>query len=342
MANQTKQLVELLQQEGITVTLIQTNAPYYPAWVGKLKGLRAIFRLIPYLVRIWISVKNIRLFHIMANSGWSWHLYAVPVIWIAWVRRKPVVITYHGGEAEKFFNQSFFWIRPSLRRTTAILVPSGFLQAIFQKFGFDAVIVPNIINLDRFSRQARVIKVWKKREPHIIVTRNLEPIYDITSAIYAFSHIRVNIPAARLTVAGSGPERSMLERLVMDLGLKGSVRFTGRLDNEMISVLYQEADVMINPSLVDNMPISILEALASGVPVVSTDVGGIPFLVTHERNALLVPPARPDAMAEAVLRVLNDPILASRLVDEGLKLAQEYTWPNVRERLLTVYRQILK
>ncbi|MCE7917802.1 glycosyltransferase family 4 protein [Betaproteobacteria bacterium PRO5] len=342
MANQTKQLVELLQQEGITVTLIQTNAPYYPAWVGKLKGLRAIFRLIPYLVRIWISAKNIRLFHVMANSGWSWHLYAVPVIWVAWIRRKPVVINYRGGEAEKFFNQSFFWIRPSLRRTTAILVPSGFLQAIFKKFGFDAVIVPNIINLDRFSRQARVIKVWKKREPHIIVTRNLEPIYDITSAIYAFSHIRVNIPAARLTVAGSGPERSMLECLVTDLGLKGSVRFTGRLDNEMISMLYQEADVMINPSLVDNMPISILEALASGVPVVSTDVGGIPFLVTHERNALLVPPARPDAMAEAVLRVLNDPILASRLVDEGLKLAQEYTWPNVRERLLTVYRQILK
>lgn len=342
MANQTKQLVELLQQEGITVTLIQTNAPYYPAWVGKLKGLRAIFRLIPYLVRIWISAKNIRLFHVMANSGWSWHLYAVPVIWVAWIRRKPVVINYRGGEAEKFFNQSFFWIRPSLRRTTAILVPSGFLQAIFKKFGFDAVIVPNIINLDRFSRQARVIKVWKKREPHIIVTRNLEPIYDITSAIYAFSHIRVNIPAARLTVAGSGPERSMLECLVTDLGLKGSVRFTGRLDNEMISMLYQEADVMINPSLVDNMPISNLEALASGVPVVSTDVGGIPFLVTHERNALLVPPARPDAMAEAVLRVLNDPILASRLVDEGLKLAQEYTWPNVRERLLTVYRQILK
>lgn len=341
MANQTRQLAELLQQEGITVTLIQTNAPYYPAWVGKLKGLRALFRLIPYLIHIWISAKNVQLFHVMANSGWSWHLYAVPVIWIAWIRRKPVVINYRGGEAEKFFNQSFFWIRPSLRRVTAILVPSGFLQGIFRKFGFDAVIVPNIINLDRFSMQAR-IGVKKEIEPHIIVTRNLESIYDITSAIYAFSHIRASIPAARLTVAGSGPERPMLERLVTDLGLKGSVRFTGRVDNEMISTLYQEADVMINPSLVDNMPISILEALASGVPVVSTDVGGIPFLVTHEKNALLVPPARPDAMAEAVLRVLNDPILARYLADEGLKLVQEYIWPNVRERLLMVYRQILK
>ncbi len=92
---------------------------------------------------------------------------------------------------------------------------------------------------------------------------------------------------------------------------------------------------------VDNMPISILEALASGVPVVSTDVGGIPFLVTHEKNALLVPPARPGVMAEAVLRVLNDPILANHLVEEGVKLIQEYAWHKVRVRLLAAYQQVL-
>jgi len=340
MANQTRQLAGLLQQEGVAVTLVQTNAPYYPAWTGRVKGMRAICRLIPYLVRIWLSAKNVRLFHVMANSGWSWHLYAAPVIWIAWLRQKPVIINYRGGEAEKFFSQSFFWVRPSLRRVTTILVPSGFLQGVFKKFGFDTIIIPNIINLERFFTQIEV-NTKKKSDPHIIVTRNLEPIYDIMSAIHAFAIVRANLPAARLTIAGSGPERSALEHLVTDLGLSGSVRFTGRLDNEMISALYQDADVMINPSLVDNMPISILEALASGVPVVSTDVGGIPFLVTHEKNALLVPPARPGVMAEAVLRVLNDPILANHLVEEGVKLIQEYAWPNVRVRLLAAYQQVL-
>ncbi|WP_292980616.1 glycosyltransferase family 4 protein [Nitrosomonas sp.] len=340
MANQTRQLAELLQQEGVAVTLIQTNAPYYPKWIEKLKGLRAIFRLIPYLVRIWVSAKNVQLFHVMANSGWSWHLYVTPVIWIAWLRRKPVVITYHGGEAEKFFNQSFFWIRPSLRRVTAILVPSGFLQGVFGKFGFEAAIVPNVINLGRFSMRDKGRAA--KNDPHIIITRNLEPIYDIASALHAFSQIRSSIPTARLTIAGSGPERSALEHLVTSLGLNKNVRFTGRLDNEMLPTLYQEADVMINPSLVDNMPISILEALASGVPVVSTDVGGIPFLVTHEKNALLVPPARPEILAEAVLRVFDNPPLANHLIEEGIKLVQEYAWPNVREQLLMVYRQVLK
>jgi len=338
MANQTKQLAILLQQEGVAVTLIQVNAPYFPAWVGNIRGVRAIFRLIPYLIRLWRSARAVQLFHVMANSGWSWHLYAAPVIWIAWIRRKPVIINYRGGEAEKFFNQSFFWINPSLNRATEILVPSGFLQEVFKKFGFDTVIVPNIINLDRFSITKKV-KIEKGREPHIIVTRNLEPIYDITSVIYAFSHIQKNIPAARLTIAGSGPERATLEQQVRDLGLENN---TGRLDNERISALYQEADVMINASLVDNMPISILEALASGVPVVSTNVGGIPFLVTHEKSALLVPPASPNMLAEAVLRVLKDSILADHLIEEGLKLAHEYTWPNIRDRLLTVYQRVLK
>lgn len=81
----------------------------------------------------------------------------------------------------------------------------------------------------------------------------------------------------------------MLEELACRLGLADVVTFTGRVDNEGMAALYQSADIMINPSLVDNMPISLLEALASSVPVVSTDVGGVPFMVEHEKTALLVP-----------------------------------------------------
>lgn len=340
MANQTGQLAELLRQEGVAVSLIQTNAPYHPLWIEKLKGIRALFRLVPYLIRVWSSAKDIQLFHMMANSGWSWHLYAAPVVWIAWVKRKPVIINYRGGEADAFFSRSFYWIRPSLERARVIVVPSGFLRNIFEKFGFKTIIIPNIIDLDRFVVNDRKNNI-EKRAPHIVVTRNLELIYDIATVVRAFSYIRKNIPAARLTIAGSGPERSVLEQLVANLELDKGVCFTGRLDNEKIAALYQEADVMVNASLVDNMPISILEALASGVPVVSSNAGGIPYLVTHEKNALLVSPADPAAMAEAVLRVLDDRDLAERLIEEGLKLSQKFAWLNVRERWLSVYQQVL-
>ena len=99
---------------------------------------------------------------------------------------------------------------------------------------------------------------------------------------------------------------------------------------------------MINPSLVDNMPISILEALASGVPVVSTNVGGVPYLVEHGETALLVPPQDFVAMSEAILQILGDSNLRQRFKEKGFESIQSYTWPNVKSRLMTVYAQVLE
>jgi glycosyltransferase involved in cell wall biosynthesis len=340
MANQTLQLAKLLQAEGATVEIMQVNAPYRPHWIGGFNGIRALFRLVPYLVRLWQSADKVHLFHVMANSGWSWHLFAAPAIWLARVKSKPVIIHYHGGEASKFFDESFPWVKPSLNRASAIIVPSGFLEAVFEKRGFSARVVPNAIDLACFHPAIPQTSP-NTHFPHVIVTRNLEPIYDIGTALRAFKIVKQAFPKARLTVAGSGPERQALEELACRLGVGGAVTFTGRLDNEGIPALYKSADVMLNSSLSDNMPVSVLEALASGVPVVTTDVGGIPYLVEHEKTALLVPPQCPEAMAEAVLVLLNDPAKAKQIIKAGLEAASQYTWPNVRKRLFRVYEQVL-
>ncbi len=108
-----------------------------------------------------------------------------------------------------------------------------------------------------------------------------------------------------------------------------------------MGALYQASDLMINPSLVDNMPNSVLEALASGVPVVSTNVGGVPYMVEDGKTALLVAPAAPEAMAAAILRVLDQPALAASLREAGLRYVQQYAWNSVRPRLLGVYRALL-
>ncbi|SEM85713.1 glycosyltransferase family 4 protein [Nitrosomonas marina] len=342
MANQTRQLTNLLQQEGVQVVLVQVNAPYHFAWVSKIRGIRALFRLIPYLLRLWRVAGQVQLFHIMANSGWAWHLFAVPAIWIARFRSTPVIVNYRGGEAEVFFKKSFHWIRPSLNRTDAIIVPSGFLEAVFSRYGYTAGIVPNIIDLSRFQTRSSVHKADRGDSPHIVVTRNLEAIYDNATAIRAFYIIKQSMPAARLTVAGEGPEKAMLKTLVADLCLQDSVKFTGRISNDAIAALYQDADLMINASLVDNMPISILEALASGVPVVSTDAGGIPYLVEHHKTAMLVPMKDPDAMADAMLQILKNPELADSLRNSGLDLLERYTWNSVKLRLFDMYQQVLK
>jgi glycosyltransferase involved in cell wall biosynthesis len=341
MANQTLQLAKLLREEGLDVDLVQVNQPYRPGWVGQLKGVRAIFRLLPYMVRLWAAAGRVQLFHIMGNSGWSWHLFAAPAIWIAKLRGVPVMVNYRGGEADEFFDNAFSWVKPSLSQVDAIVVPSGFLEAVFRKRGFPTSIVPNIIDLSRFQAETQPLSLKLTASPHLIVTRNLERIYDNATALRAFSIIRRVYPAATLTIAGTGPEREALEKLSEGLGVSDAVVFAGRVDNECMGSLYLRADVMINPSLADNMPISVLEALASGVPVVTTNVGGVPYLVEHEKTALLVPTQDPEAIAEAVLLLLSNPAKAGQIRQAGLDSVRQYTWPNVRLPLLRVYEQLL-
>ena len=335
MAGQTAQLRALLEQDGVRVTFVPTNTPYHPAFVGRLRGVRAVFRLVPYLARLWRCAGDVDVLHVMANSGWSWHLFAAPAIRIGRLRKRTVVVNYRGGEAESFLSQAAGVVMPTLARADIVAVPSRFLKDVFARHGVEAHVLPNIVDRQRFHpAEPRP----DTRRTKLMVARNLEAVYDIGTAIEAFAIVRRAVPDATLTVAGSGATRDALVRQAADAGLAASVRFAGRLDREAVAALTRESDIVVNPSLVDNMPNSLLEALASGTPVVSTDVGGIRHLVTHERTALLVPPANPPAMAAAILRLVDDDALAARLRAQGLSDVEQYTWPNVRERLYALYR----
>ena len=336
MANQTRQLAELLRSAQAEVALVQTNAPH-PAWVAALPGVRAVWRLFPYLLALWRTAGRSDVFHVMANSGWSWHLFAAPAIWVARSRGVPVVVNYRGGEAAEFLDKARQVVVWSMRRVTALVVPSRFLQEVFDRNGMPSQVVPNIIDLSRFSPAATPRD--KDAGPHLVVARNLEAIYDNATALRCFAQVRAAHPRATLTVAGSGPMAAELQALASELGVADAVTFAGRLDRDAMANLYRLADVCLNPSLADNMPNSVLEALASGVPVVSTRVGGVPFIVQDGVTALLVPPQDPTAMAQAVKRIVADPPFKSKLIEAGLIEVQRYTWSRVAPMLAHVYRQ---
>jgi glycosyltransferase involved in cell wall biosynthesis len=364
MANQTAQLARLLRADGVDVEIVQVNAPYAPAWIGRVRGVRALARLLPYLRRLWRAIGNCDVVHVMANSGWAWHLFAAPAIQLAARRGRPVVVNYRGGEAATFLARRARVVKGSLRRSSALVVPSGFLHAVFGSHGIDSRVVPNIVDVERFapvadpagdrsSTGAQAAPGTQSSPgaqaaggsrpaagPCLIVTRNLEPIYDVPTALRAFAQVRERHPHARLAVAGTGPARAALEALARQLGVRAQVEFTGRLDPAQIARLCSTADVMLNPARVDNMPNSVLEALAAGVPVVSTNVGGIPYIVEHERTALLVNAGDADAMARAALRVLGDAALRERLRREGREAALQYTWPRIGPQWLSLYRSL--
>lgn len=339
MATQTRQLVELMRAEGLDVVLVQTNKPYRPRIIENVRGVRALFRLIPYLWDVWKLLGSVDVVHLMANSGWSWQLFSAPTVWMGCLRKTPVVVNYRGGEAQSYFTDSFSRVKPTLAKASLIVVPSDYLKKVFTDFGLETQVVPNIVNLERF-KPSETRSIDSSRIFHLIITRNLEPIYGIETAIKAIGLARGKIPEIQLRIAGSGPQQAELESEVAALGLQEHVHFVGRLDADQIVDFYQSADAMLNPTTVDNMPNSVLEALASGVPVITTDVGGIPYIVQHEETALMVPVGDAQLMSEEIIRLYSSRDLSQKLVVNGLDAVKPYAWLEVRQQWLAVYDSI--
>lgn len=337
MANQCEQLVRLLELEGTDVRLVCTNAPYRPAVAGRIPVLRAGFRLLPYVLKLWHTLGQADVVHVFANSGWAWHLCVLPALLIAKLRGVHAIVNYRGGNADTFFAHAPSHVLKMLAGVSLRVTPSAYLLRVFRKHGLDAEVIPNIIDLSRFRPAGARDPA---SAPHLVVTRNLEKIYDIPTAIRAFAAVLKAFPQARLTIAGSGPELGALQTLVVELGLRERVVFAGRVENAAMASLYAGADCMLNPSTVDNMPISILEAFASGVPVVSTNAGGIPDLVEDGVTGMLVAIGDDAAMAMRVIELLNRRDKARALSEAGLREAQRYAWPQVSRLWLEAYRRV--
>lgn len=341
MAMQTAQLLQLLRAEhGLSVQLLAVNAPYKPAWLGRIPLVRAFVRLLPYLWQLHRAIKQADIVHLMANSGWAWHLFASPALLIARWHGAAVIVNYRGGSAQQFLQRQRRFVLPLLRQAAAIITPSRYLQRVFAGHRLETQVIANIINTAMFSPANH--NDSSDDTLHLVVTRNLEPLYDIATAIRCFALLQQDYPNSRLSIAGSGPALQELQQLVKELQLQHSVCFVGRLDRQQMVALYRHADIMLNPSTVDNMPNSILEALACGVAVVSTNVGGIPDMIDHGVHGLLVAPRRPDLMAAACKKVLQQPALAATLQQNGLALVHTLQPDTVLPQWLQLYRQLSK
>ena len=335
MANQCEQLVRLLRLDGIEVDVVRSNAPYRPAFIEHAPIVRAAFRLLPYLWALWRAAGRAQVFHLFANSGWAWHLFCAPVLFIARRRGVAVIVNYRGGQADAFFARAPSHVLRSLAAAALCVTPSPFLLRVFAKYGLKAQVIPNIVDLSRFGP---VLAREPGDAPHLLVARHLEPIYDVATAIHALGMVRQRFPGATMTVAGRGPQETMLRALAAKIGLGDAVHFVGQVDNGNMPQLYARADCVVNSSRVDNMPIALLEAFASGLPGVSTDAGGIPDMVQQGVTGLLVGVGDAQALAEAICRVLQDRALARRLVEAARQDARKYSWANVAGQWLDAYR----
>jgi len=332
-----EQLVRELNKEPsfeVGFASINPRPPGTLRRLQKLKYVRGMIRLPLYLASLLANVPRYDIIHVSSAASSSFIVTTTPAILIGKLFRKRVVLNYHAGQAEEHLRDWGNVVKPVVRMADATVVSSGWLVDVFARHGLKVRAIFNHVELDEFRFRER-----RPLRPAFLSNRNFDPIYNVPCVLRAFALIQKKHTDARLTVAGDGPQRGEIEALARELGLR-NVEFTGLLAPGQMPGLCDAADIYLNASNVDNMPLSILEAFAAGLPVVTTNAGGIPYIVEQERTGLLVERNDHEALAAAALRLLEDGDLAARLARAARAECDKYKWAAVRGEWLQFYEEV--
>lgn len=250
---------------------------------------------------------------------------------------RTVVLHLRGGDMPRFFARFPRWTRRVLARADVIVAPSSFLASAVEPYApAGARIIPNVIDVSAypFTPRERVV-------PRLFWMRAFHPLYNPMMALRVLARVRDTFPDATLAMAGQDDGalrdvRAAAERM----GLAGRVRFPGFLDLAGKIREAGRADIFISTNHVDNTPVAVIEAGALGLPVVSTNVGGLSHLLRDGESGLLVPDDDDAAMAAAVLRLTSEPALARRLSGGGRALAERSGWGEVRAEWERLFHEL--
>jgi glycosyltransferase involved in cell wall biosynthesis len=270
---------------------------------------------------------------VFSGQAFGW---AEASCWLLRRLGRPYILALHGGNLPDFASMHPHRVRSLLSSAAAVTSPSDYLQRELSHYRSDIILLRNPIDLDRYAFRLR-----ESVEPRLIWLRAFHEMYNPCLAVTTLAHLRRKHSRSSLLMVGPDKGDGSIDRVRAEaacVGVADAVTFVPGIPKCEVPLVMQRGDIFINTTDVDNTPVSVVEAMACGLCVVSTDVGGLKCLLTHERNALLVPPNNAEAMSKAVERLVDTPDLAHRLSASARELAEEYDWSVVRpcwEKLLT-------
>ncbi|WP_026935521.1 glycosyltransferase family 4 protein [Christiangramia echinicola] len=238
----------------------------------------------------------------------------------------PYIFILHGGNLEDRFSRSSSRILNLFRKAKANVVPSDFLKDKLKRFQLrNMVYIPNSIELSEYDFIKR-----NKVAPKLLWVRAFDKVYNPEMAITVLEILRKDYPEAKLCMVGADKDGSHeeLKKMAKDEDL--AVKFPGKLKKSEWIDLSNEYDIFINTTSIDNTPVSVIEAMALGMPVVSTNVGGIPYLINNTENGLLVDSNDAEAMAMAVKQLIEHPELTEKLSVQGRQKVENFNWGKVK------------
>lgn len=283
-------------------------------------------RLLDILTTIWSKRSFYEIAEVDVFSGQAF-LFAFLGSILLRLINKPFVLTLHGGNLPVFAQRHTKLIKKLLNSATTVVVPSSYLWLAMQPYRTDLVIIPNAIFIERYEFKKRV-----DIQPNLIWLRAFHEIYNPELAIRVLTNVRIHYPESKLLMIG--PDKgdnsySRTKQLANELGLEKAVTFIEGVKKEEVPIWLNNGDVLINTTNYDNTPISVMEAMACGLCIVSTNIGGIPYLIDNEVNGILVPPNDSVSMASAVVRILTEPGLSAKLSMSARQKAEKLDWAEI-------------
>lgn len=312
---------------------INPRPPKLFGWVRRVPYLRTAVTFVLYTARLFREARNQDILHIFSAGLSSYTLWTIPALLAGRLYRKKLIVNYRDGQAEEHIT-TWRTAKPTLRLADCIVTPSGFLVDVFAKHGITARAIFNVIDVSRFVYRRR-----RKLRPVFMTNRILEPLYNVGCILRAFAIVQAHYPDASLTIAHDGCCRPALEKLARELKLRNT-QFIGRVPHGRVPQLYDSADIYLTSPNIDCMPGSLLECFASGLPVVATEAGGIPYIAKDRQSALLVGLNDHEALARCAIELLENPDLVERITRGGLEELQQYRPERVRDAWVSLYREL--
>ncbi len=252
-------------------------------------------------------------------------------VFVGKLLRKKIIITYHGGDLKEFLNKYNNIVTLFLKQADILTVPSKYLKDILDDVNVESILLPNILRDDNV--------IFKKRamiKPILITTRAHENVYNLPLVIRAYAEIKKHHKNAKLRMIGDGSLRKQLELLVLELGLV-DVEFVGRVKNSDIGEELNKADIYINPTRKDSFSVSMFEAFASGLPVISTNVGAIPDNLIDGYNGFLIQSNSVEQLVEKIEYLLNNDEHNIDIMTNAYETFKIHTWHYLKDKYYSLY-----
>jgi glycosyltransferase involved in cell wall biosynthesis len=259
----------------------------------------------------------------------------------AWVIKKILKIPYVvWGRGSDVYCPCWYvrlTTNPILRNANAILALTENMQnKLNDNYNTQIYVVPNGINLEEYTG----LTINSKRDfgiKNILFVGRLKPVKGVEYLIIAMKMVHDKMPDARLILVGDGEEREYLSALSIQLGIQKYVQFVGKVPHEKVQDFMQQADIFVLPSLSEGFPNVVLEAMACGLPIVASRVGGIPDIITNDTNGYLVEVKDTENLSNKILFLLQNDILREKISGNNKKLVKEYSWEKVVVELEKIY-----